>query len=136
MKPGNAGGGKGPWFKTTQEVAKDKEIGPCLYAPSPSDSKVQLASVNGRLGLVFDTVPDVHNLNPYLPPPEQRKKIARTVARARWRPAKGAAALTLNRGKFFHRQMLGCMNLELLYSDLPIEQSTTRFACRSKGAES
>jgi hypothetical protein len=27
MKPGNAGGGKGPWFKTTQEVAKDKEIG-------------------------------------------------------------------------------------------------------------
>ena len=26
-KPGNAGGGKGPWFKTTQEAAKDKEIG-------------------------------------------------------------------------------------------------------------
>jgi hypothetical protein len=28
MKPGNAGGGKGPWFKTTQDVAKDEEIGP------------------------------------------------------------------------------------------------------------
>jgi len=27
-KLGNAGGGKGPWFKTTSEAAKDKEIGP------------------------------------------------------------------------------------------------------------
>jgi hypothetical protein len=27
MKPGNAGGGKGPWFKTTQDAAKDQEIG-------------------------------------------------------------------------------------------------------------
>jgi hypothetical protein len=27
-RPGNAGGGKGPWFKTTSEAAKDKEIGP------------------------------------------------------------------------------------------------------------
>jgi hypothetical protein len=26
-KLGNAGRAKGPWFKTTQEVAKDKEIG-------------------------------------------------------------------------------------------------------------
>jgi hypothetical protein len=27
MKSGNADGGKGPWVKATQDVAKDKEIG-------------------------------------------------------------------------------------------------------------
>jgi hypothetical protein len=26
-KPGNAGGGKGPWFERAQEVARDVEIG-------------------------------------------------------------------------------------------------------------
>ena len=26
MRPGNSGGGKGPWFKTTQDVAKDRRL--------------------------------------------------------------------------------------------------------------
>jgi len=27
MKPGNAGGGKGPWFKATQEAARARKVG-------------------------------------------------------------------------------------------------------------
>jgi retron-type reverse transcriptase len=27
LKPGNAGGGKGPWFKATQQAAKDRKLG-------------------------------------------------------------------------------------------------------------
>jgi MFS family permease len=38
-----------------------------IYAPFLSDNKGQMAAVNGRFGLVIDTVPDVHDLNPYLP---------------------------------------------------------------------
>ena len=44
MKPGNAGGGKGPWFKATQEVAKDKEIGLWSWMEPPeSVRKLQMA---------------------------------------------------------------------------------------------
>ena len=40
-KPGNAGGGKGPWFKTTQDVARDRRLGN-LATPS-SVQKLQTA---------------------------------------------------------------------------------------------
>ena len=40
MKPGNAGGGKGPWFKETQEEAKDEEIGD---EPSSSEKCAEAA---------------------------------------------------------------------------------------------
>ena len=38
-----------------------------LYAPSFSDNTGQMAAVNGRFGLVTDTLPSAHDLNPYLP---------------------------------------------------------------------
>jgi predicted MFS family arabinose efflux permease len=52
-----------------------------LYAPSLPEDK-QLAAVNGRFGMVIDTTPDVHNLNPYLSSlsPERKLVLAELTA--------------------------------------------------------
>jgi hypothetical protein len=42
MKPGNAGGGKGPWFKATQDVAKTRRL-EMILAPPESVRKLQTA---------------------------------------------------------------------------------------------
>src|SRR5438876_504674 len=42
MKPGNSGGGKGPWFKGNVERSESKEIGVNLITP-PSVQKLQTA---------------------------------------------------------------------------------------------
>ena len=41
-KPDNAGGGKGPWFKTTQEAERDRTLGN-LISPEDKVQKLQAA---------------------------------------------------------------------------------------------
>jgi retron-type reverse transcriptase len=42
MKPGNSGGGKEPWFKTTQEAEKDRTLGDPIN-PKDKVQKLQAA---------------------------------------------------------------------------------------------
>ena len=56
-KPGNAGGGKGPWFKATQEVARARRMGQPLN--SGKRQALQVASQALRLCLVRE--PDAGN---------------------------------------------------------------------------
>jgi RNA-directed DNA polymerase len=62
MKPGNAGGGKGPWFKATQEVAKNRRL-EMILTPPESVQKLQTAlqakakgAPNYRFYLLYDKV--------------------------------------------------------------------------------
>ena len=48
MKPGNAGGGKGPWFKATQEAARARKLG----KPYQSDQRQALQVVPQALNLL------------------------------------------------------------------------------------
>jgi MFS family permease len=38
-----------------------------VHGPLLSDHKAQMAAANGRFGLIIDSAPDIHDLNPYLP---------------------------------------------------------------------
>jgi len=60
VKPGNAGGGKGPWFKATQEAAKDRRL-EMILTPPESVQKLQMAlqtkakeAPNYRFYLLYD----------------------------------------------------------------------------------
>jgi hypothetical protein len=64
VKPGNAGGGKGPWFKATQEAATDRGL-EMILTPPESVQKLQLAlqtkakeAPNYRFYLLYDSKRD------------------------------------------------------------------------------
>ena len=59
MKPGNAGGGKGPWFKATREVARARRNGATLALRSTSGVAEGVTGVS--LSLVRE--PDAGNLH-------------------------------------------------------------------------